>query len=412
MDLKRNIKGQILLMSALMMPVLIFMTAMALDVGYLFDQRRREQIAADAGAEAAGIAVFNNFAATITELETVARFDAALNGFTHGVGGVTVTVHRPPVNGDFAGNNYFVEVIVHRPTPTFFMGILGPSSLMVRANAVAGSGNASGCLYALDNLSGVKSIEIANTKVVDASECEAYGNSDIHVDGSLLIDKVSVRGGRTGSGTVNGVGIMTSPDVITGVPPVVDPLAAVPWPGGECTSWAPDLILGADTTFTPPVAGFGCYNKIIVENVGTDVHFNPGRYHAKDGVFFKQGTNVTSTGTTFFIHNDKVEIAGDATLVAPTTMPSYPLLAGMLFFINRTLDKDIEIKNTAVTNLTGTIYSRRGKILYSGITSGTISYSILVAGRILFTDSGTVIFNNDFSSLPGGAPIKRPTLAD
>src|SRR5687767_3792591 len=382
--LRRDSRGQVLVITALALPVVIGFVALALDAGFMFDYKRRAQTAADAGALGAALYMAANAGATNTDLETVARQDTGYNGFTHGTTNITVTLNRPPVlSTDYSGNSDYVEVVVSRPTPTFLMGVLGWTSMTVGASAVAGVSSASGCLYALKPDTGVKSLDVSNTKTVNALNCDALGNGKLFVDGTVNLNSVTAAGAREGSGTITAPGGIV---VNTGAF-VSDPLAYLADPT-ECTSWGGDLTIPAGTNYTiPGGAEFICVNKI--ETLG-DATLGPGRYHAQNGVFLKSPGTVTGSGVTFFTYNDKMEITGNATLSAPTSGPS----TGILIFVNRTVAKEVIIGNTAVVNLTGVIYSKTGKILFGGTTSGAITYSILVAGEILFSDSGTLTFNN------------------
>ena len=59
-------------------------------------------------------------------------------------------MNNPPSSGPRVGNAGFVEVIVTRPRPTWFMQVLGIQSSTVKARAVAGLSDSSGCVYALN----------------------------------------------------------------------------------------------------------------------------------------------------------------------------------------------------------------------------------------------------------------------
>src|SRR5688572_16685123 len=289
--LTRDSRGQVLVVTALMLPVVIGMVALALDAGFLFDYRRRAQTAADAGALSAALHMAANGSASNTDLETVARQDTSFNGFTHGTTSITVTLNRPPVlSADYAGNNAYVEVVVSRPTPTFLMGVLGWTSMTVGASAVAGVSSAAGCLYALKQDTGVKSLDVSNLKTVNALNCDALGNGKLFVDGTVNLNSVTAAGAREGSGTINcAPGCIT---VNTGVF-VGDPLAYLADPT-ECSgSFGGDLLLGNGSNYTMPVGvEVQCFNKI--ETTGT-VTLGPGRYHAQNGVLLKAGT-TTCTG--------------------------------------------------------------------------------------------------------------------
>jgi Putative Flp pilus-assembly TadE/G-like len=405
MDAGRNCRGQILVLSALMMPVLVFVVALAVDVGFLFDYRRQAQTAADSGAQAAALQLYTTPSATFAALEAAARADTALNGFTHGVDGIDVTLNRPPLHGYYAGNNDYVEVVVTRPTPTFLMKILGPSLITVSASAVGGPGNSRGCIYVLTEEAG-KGLWVTGTARINAENCEIYDNSDMLVDsGAEVHAKVmNVSRNRMGSGQYDGR-VFANTGMI-----VADPLdlgvGGPAFPNPATCGGA--LIIPNGVTVANP----GCYESITVENVAQTVTFNPGNYYAKTGgVLLRNATTVVGTDVTFFLENEKFELSGHATLRAPRSTSAFAgAIPGMLIFMRRDLNRDIEFKNDSTSNLEGTIYTRSGKILYSGTTSGTAMYTILVAKEMLYDGTGTL--NNDLSALPAGGPIRRPGLAD
>src|SRR5437764_7963297 len=134
----RHSGGQTLVLAALMLTVLIGFVGLAADTGYFFDYRRRMTAAADSAAVAAALEVKRN--PTSTQVTTVARAAATASGFTDGTNGITVAVNRPPVSGYNVGNNKYVEVLINRPTPTFFMRALNGATATVGARAVAGPG--------------------------------------------------------------------------------------------------------------------------------------------------------------------------------------------------------------------------------------------------------------------------------
>ena len=391
--------GQVVVLAALAQVVLCGMVALAIDVGFLYDVQRREQIAADAGAVAGALAVSGNPAISNADLRAVVLPETALNGFTDGTDGVTVTVNRAPVSGYYAGNLGYVEVIIRRPTPTYFIRVMGISSTGVAARAVAGMSSSLGCLYALTQEVG-KGLWIKNEKHVWAEKCDMYINSDMFVETTASVHAASmnISGSQTGA-TANYYG-----KVNIDVPITPDPLDHYTFPDSAFTSCGSELKISSGTNVANP----GCYSKITVENISAQVTFNPGLYYAKDGVFLNNLTDVVGTGVTFFVQNDKFEMAGKANFRSPTSGP----WGGMLVFLKKDNYKDIEIKNTAEVHLQGTIYTKSGKILFTGRSLGTLDYSILVANEIEITDQREVYMNNDFSGVTGGSPIKRPTLGE
>jgi hypothetical protein len=127
--------GQILIAVALLSVVLIGFLGFALDGGYLYLVRRRAQTAADAGAIAGALHLWQGSG----DVNTAVRRDAALNGFP---GVNEVIPNHPPVEAalPFRNPNY-VEAIIARPHDPFFMDLLGFGTTTIRARAVAGPVN-------------------------------------------------------------------------------------------------------------------------------------------------------------------------------------------------------------------------------------------------------------------------------
>src|SRR5438552_12624768 len=171
----RHSRGQVLVLSALMLTVLIGFVGLAADTGYFFDYRRRMTAAADSAAVAAALEVKRN--PTSTQVTTVARAAATASGFTDGTNGITVAVNRPPVSGDNVGNNKYVEVLINRPTPTFFMRALNVAAATVGARAVAGPGGAGdGCIYVL-NPSSSSTLKLSTSSGLNMPNCGVIVNS-------------------------------------------------------------------------------------------------------------------------------------------------------------------------------------------------------------------------------------------
>ena len=148
--------GQILVLAALLLTVLMVAAAIAIDMGFLRYQRRRMQSAADAAAIAGASEL--NYSDWLTSAQT----DSSYNGFTDGANGTTVKVNCPPqsgphaTSGDCNSQNY-VEAIVSQPQPLFFGKIVSSNAPVVSARAVgfsvvscvyAGSGGINSSTYA------------------------------------------------------------------------------------------------------------------------------------------------------------------------------------------------------------------------------------------------------------------------
>src|SRR6185437_14607359 len=146
-----NESGQTLVFVAVGISVLLGFAAFATDIGIML----REQNLAQHAADSAAIAGATRLHYPSSVVTTAALNDAAQNGFTNGVNGVTVTVIDSPSASDtgnaaFTGPN-FVKVTISKDTPGFFMKVFNRTSMMVSASAVAtNAARSTTCFYVLD----------------------------------------------------------------------------------------------------------------------------------------------------------------------------------------------------------------------------------------------------------------------
>jgi Flp pilus assembly protein TadG len=142
-------KGQMLVIFAGALVLIMAIGALVVDLGFVFMLRRQEQNAADPGAVAAARYIP---AKDTGQMWSAACFYAVQNGFAAkrsdnnancpGVGtndGSIVSVHYPPSPAavEYAGDPSFVEVSVRRPHSSFFAGVIGMPTITVTSAAVA-----------------------------------------------------------------------------------------------------------------------------------------------------------------------------------------------------------------------------------------------------------------------------------
>jgi hypothetical protein len=125
--------GQIVVIFALSITVLMLIAALAFDAGMMVLERRDEQNAADAAALAGSRYVAEN----TTTARTAAIEMATANGYTHAAGNQQVVVNIPPSAGRFRGLPGFIEVVIHNRRPSIFAGVMGVAGWPVSARAVA-----------------------------------------------------------------------------------------------------------------------------------------------------------------------------------------------------------------------------------------------------------------------------------
>ena len=385
--------GQALVAAVFGLVVLLGAAGLAIDVGYLRYQRRLQQSAADSAA-LAGAAE-----STAGNATSAAQADSSLNGFTNGVNHVTVAV-----NPAFAfGTNTGVQVQVSAVQPTFFMRIFGVNTATVSTVAVALFSSTKNCVYALNGFGSA----LNNGATVAAPGCGIVVNSNLLNTGSITANSVSVHGTASGSAT--------SPAAVTGTVEAGDPLYRLTPPAGGmgCTAATYAGPTGAAPPLNPRPLRQGRYCSIVVTG-NVNLTLNPGTYTITTGGVSLNGTGtVTGTGVTIYLTGNAGSVAINTAPTANETLqlraPTTGALAGILFYQDpgNTLPATIDGKGTS--RLQGALYFPDATLNLSN--TGTLAaYTLAVAKSLSFT--GTVNLGSNFSSLPGGSPIKDAVLVE
>lgn len=462
--------GQAIIFVALSLPVLFGMVGLAFDIGFLEMMKRQAQAAADAGAIAGAVDL------PYGSMTTSARSATALNGFTNGSGGVTVTVNNPPSLGPHNGscsstpaNCNYVEVIVSQPEPTFFMRMVGAGGTSTVAARAVAYNTAGDCVFALNPSSyrGALTLGTGLISVVDINtpNCaiivDSTNSSAIMAGGLFNFVFVTARQIAV-AGNVGGCFFCSfTPNPVPGIAQESDPLAYLQPPTTVACSGTLKTITTSQTVSGG--SGTSCYNVNITASV--NVTFNPGTYSAitvagvisphltfNPGLYILEGTGTTSqcfwssastcslsisgvgttvqgNGVTFYIGPSAgaVAVSGIANtinLLPPTTgLLSGSQGAGVLFYQDRANLTQACIGgcggavNSIFTSVQvqGALYFPSAGITFDGCcqyTPGNLyytAYEIVVADHITLSWD---YFNDDYSSLPGGSPVKRTLLSE
>lgn len=335
MKVQHRERGQMLIMTAIELSLLIGFLALAADVGVLFHSKRHMQAAADAAATAGALQAMNDPANTDTSLNSAqrqatvaadaiaaAQSAAASNGYTNGQDGVVVTINTPPTSGYHESTGY-VEAIISKPDPLYFMKFFsGKSTATVAARAVAGDPSpATGCIY-LTAPTGT-GLYLQGSALINAPNCGIYVNS---TSSSAVYDLNS--GGSNGSvdaaflDTAGGIGkFQTTPTPTTPQSaPGSDPFGNYegPQPGADNSGCNKVLdaasYSGASSTSPLTIdAGGGvvCFTNFASGYDNTNVYnLNCGT----SGQSHSPPTGVTLTNVTltngYFVFEDGVTLGG------------------------------------------------------------------------------------------------------
>ena len=293
------------------------------------------------------------------------------------------------VNAQYNAQARSLTVSTTGAIKTDFMGVMGMSSLAVRARAVAvviGEGTA--CVLALNKTASGAAIAQGST-TVNLAGCSLYDNSGnasaLTVGGSARLSALSVGvvGGISGNTSI------TAPNgVNTGISPIPDPYAklTIPFYSG-CSDH--NFTAKTKVTINP-----GVYCGGMKLNAGADVTLNPGIYYIDRGdLTVNGGATLTGTGVTIIFTSSTMSnwpsasINGGAiiNLTPPTDGPT----AGVSIFADRNIPvgTSFSFNGGATQYLGGVIYIPTGDVLFAGGAGSTSSCTKLIADTIQFTGS-------------------------
>jgi hypothetical protein len=251
---------------------------------------------------------------------------------------------------------------------------------------------------------------------VDVPKGTITDNGNLAADGgSIIASSIGV------AGSVSSGGTQISPAPQTGIAPISDPLSTLPGPPVDVCKPPNPFVISKNMTLDP-----GTYCGLLIKGSGggggggegddddkgsVSVHFNPGVYVLTDGITVNGSATLSGTDVTFFNSGGPIVINGDAnndvvTLSAPTT----GTYAGILFFQDSNDTSSATIAGAGGSRIEGALYFPQAQLTTNG--GGSAAYTIVVANTIVFKGGNDSTFRNNFSSLPGGSPVKTAVLAE
>ncbi len=264
-------RGSLLIILAIIIPVVLGALGLVVDNAHLYKAKRDIQSAADAAVIAAAHELRKQ---NVQGFVQAAIEDAQLNGATEDKG-AKIHVNHPPKSGRWAGNADYVEVVVEREVPTFFMRALGKTEVDVEARAVAGLIDRNVGIYVLEPTA-PEALKVAKGSSFEIPDCEVFVNSKSSTaavtkgSGTLTADRVEVAGGYDGSGFF--------PEPVVNSMQISDPLEDIAEPSiGGCDYYDTVTVRGK-RTLRP---GVYCGGIDVVDN-GKAV-FEPGTYVLRGG---------------------------------------------------------------------------------------------------------------------------------
>jgi hypothetical protein len=414
MRLRDDDSGQMLVLTALCMTVLIGFLGLAIDVGVLFHAKRQVQIAADAGAIAGaleqqyGTKPSSKCGKGVSSINCAVYNAVQANGIS---AADVVSVNTGPTSGYHNGAGY-IEAVVSEPNPTLFISAFRgtKTSFPVAARAVAGMAPSTACIYVLDPTD-PKSLTIQGG--ITAPGCGIQVNSSstnatCDEGAAISAPYLHIVGGQDGG---QGCVATNSTEVVTGVAPSGDPLnnlAGGLSSAGVCTGLN-TLILGGKTptitsitkipsslltigNLTVQVSCFGDLNVLLSSlTLGT-----PG---GNQLFIFEDGLqllgNVVVNGTVDVAQGSFIQGLARLTINAPaSTADLYNGIALIQPATNTTPCKNPLVRTPCLPiqlggTLNGIIYAPTSLVSVQGQggVGGIVAYQLNVTGPMDFTES-------------------------
>jgi hypothetical protein len=402
--------GQVMVLICLAIVTIMGLVGLVVDVGSLQAQKQQMQTAADSAALAATQEL--NYGDSVA----AGKADAASNGFTDGQHGAVVTINSPPKSGPHSGTAGFLEAIVTKPMPTYFLRVLGLTKVTVSARAVAAVGNGANCIYVLDP--SATSAMSLNGNINIQSSCGVLVNSSsssaLAVNGNVTVTapNIGVVGNYSSTGNVS-----FTPQPKKGILPAADPLGYVQAPSvGACSYNSFSLSGNTGSSSSPYTLNPGTYCGGIGISGNAYIKFNTGTYVlAGGGITFSGNAVMTGTGVTFYNTTGTggykgISLSGN--VVMNFSAPASGALAGILFFQDRSIpagSAGSTIVGNSGSTIDGALYFPTTSLTYTG-NSSVSGYSIIVADK--WIDSGNSALGNNYASLANGSPIKGLVLTE
>jgi Flp pilus assembly protein TadG len=401
-------RGNVAILFALAMPVLIGAAGMALDYTIMANQRTKMQSVADAAALSAARELLlapngtNNVAATAQSY--------AQSALAQAIPGLNAVIGASVID-----NNTAVQVTITATYQPVLFRVISQEPGNLSVLAVARSSGYPICALGLDD-SAPGTIHLEANAQLTARNCGVYSDSTssqglqaVH-SAVLTAGMICTAGGKVGSKA------NFTPTPLTDCPAIPDPLASRAPPPVDGCKVTGQVIDGETVTLAP-----GTYCDGLKITGAANVTLSPGVYVIKDGpLVVDRGSTLTAKNAGIYLTGAKTTLtfATDSTisLTAPTNGP----LAGILLFEDRATPRlrQQKILSDNAPVLLGTIYLPQGRLIIDAHKpiAQQSAYTIIVARRIELYSGPNLVLNSDYGITdvpvpkgvgPGGAYLTQ-----
>lgn len=385
----KNRTGNVLVLTALAMPLIIGFAGLATDSIMWSLDKRQLQRSADSAALSGAFAKAqsqNSIASAtddIADTNTLVLFSAP-------------TIETPPTAGAYAGETDAVRVVLQTQRNLPFSSLFLSSAPVIEVDATASVlNNGNYCVISLDDSTDTGVIATGSA-MIDLN-CGIFANSRsgnaVSVGGasSVVSTPVGAVGGLSASSSYQ------SPTTLLPYSnPQDDPFADLPEP--EPTDCAAKVRVQPHQTVTITP---GCYRGMDIKGTA---HFEPGVYYIDgDALSFGAQAEVTGDGVTFILTSEDADT--DPESVADLEMnggaeielssPTSGTYEGVLIYQDRRAEtgETNTINGNSGSELEGAFYFPKQDLLFNGDSGMTTDCIQLIGNHITF--SGNSSISND-----------------
>jgi Flp pilus assembly protein TadG len=397
-----DIRGSTAMMFAILGPVTLGASGIAIDFATFSMKQSTMQAAADAAslgaAKQLSLASSNDSVVSETAL---AMAKDALKGKSDGA---VSSSKIDRTKGSVTVN------IIENWTP-FFAQYIGANITPVTATATATlAGESKLCMLALETNS-TNAIQMLQNAHLQATGCGVFSNSK-NPNGIVIQDAATMDAATIcSSGGVKNKGGSTTVAVTTDCPPLADPLAGHIAPAVGGCNFVNTKYSSGNVVLKP---GVYCGGIELADTV--KAKFDPGTYILKDGEFIVKDTaKVDGTDVSFYFDGKKSLLRfTDAASISLSGAETGDM-AGILFF-NDSLPGNGRTHIISATNaktLTGTIYLPNStlKIDPNSSVGEKSAYTAIICLRVSIEQGPNLVLNSDYASTAVPVPSGIHSLA-
>jgi hypothetical protein len=374
-DLFSSERGNVLIVGAAVMPLLIGSAAFAVDTIQLSVWKRQLQRAADSSAIAGAYALSVN-----DDTHMAIHRDLDKNKFP------VLEQEEEIWTGELSGfdNAVRVRLTSFRTAPFMSMFTEHPSTIIADATAALVP-DGTYCLVSLYDGDDDPGIEGSGNGLIDLS-CGMKTNSGAD-------DAITATGGvkfkATPAASVGGIDTKdgTFAPGTTFQPfsaKQVDPLAYLP----EAELPAGCQVQADPNVKTPTVLSPGCYSGLTLKDVTT---LQPGTYYVTGDLDFTASAKVTGKGVTIVMTGQTSDMKVNGSAMLNLAAPGDGDYKGVLFYRRRDADEvDIKFNGGSKMTLEGAMYMKSASLTFNGGSDMHINCLQMVASRFKFTGGATI----------------------